>query len=345
MNVLHLIFSMRVGGTQTMLIDIMNQQSTMIKVGLMIVNDDVEDSLLKGISNSVNVYKLGRKPGSRSVLPIIRLNLYILKNKYDVLHCHNHDLIGLLSPSFHKKTFLTLHDVNIESRFFKKYKKLFAISYAVRDDLKKRTGLESKIIFNGINFDLITQRVKNKNGIFRIVQVSRLESNKKGQRIAIEAMGLLRNQGILNVTLDFIGIGSSYEELKEQVMGSNLETIVSFLGLKDREYIYKHLQSYDLLIQPSFYEGFGLTVVEAMAAKVPVLVSDIDGPIQIIENGEYGFHFKCGDAKELSAGIESVMKMELSQLTDKISGGYIYAKKNFSIYKTTLSYVEEYQQR
>ena len=50
----------------------------------------------------------------------------------------------------------------------------------------------------------------------------------------------------------------------------NLNSYISFLGSKDTHYIEQHLKDYDLLVQPSRIEGFGLTVAEAMAAKVPV---------------------------------------------------------------------------
>ena len=48
-------------------------------------------------------------------------------------------------------------------------------------------------------------------------------------------------------------------------------------------------------MQPSRFEGFGLTVAEAMAACVPVLVSKNEGPLEIIDYGKYGYEFENGD--------------------------------------------------
>src|SRR5690606_31369506 len=155
---------------------------------------------------------------------------------------------------------------------------------------------------------------RKKNNNFRIIQVSRLDAEKKGQHIAIEALKLLMERNTSNIVLDFIGAGTSYDALKKQVKDNNLESYAHFLGLRDRDYIYKQLKNYDLLIQPSFYEGFGLTIVEAMAAKIPVLVSNIDGPIEIVQNGKYGFFFECGNALELSSKIEEVMGMDDSKV-------------------------------
>ncbi len=40
-----------------------------------------------------------------------------------------------------------------------------------------------------------------------------------------------------------------------------------------------------------------------MLAKIPVLVSNIEGPLEIIENGKYGFYFKSGDVEDLTHKI------------------------------------------
>ena len=55
----------------------------------------------------------------------------------------------------------------------------------------------------------------------------------------------------------------------------HLNNYISFLGLRYRDYIYYHLSDYDLLVKPSLFEGFGLTIVEGKASGIEVLVSDI----------------------------------------------------------------------
>ena len=76
------------------------------------------------------------------------------------------------------------------------------------------------------------------------------------------------------------------------VQNLHLENEVVFEGLKDQSWVYQNLCNYDLFIQPSRYEGFGLTVAEAIAAKVPVLVSNIEGPLEIIDGGRLGMSFE-----------------------------------------------------
>ena len=67
--------------------------------------------------------------------------------------------------------------------------------------------------------------------------------------------------------------------------------------------------SYDLLVQPSRYEGFGLTVVEGMAAGVPVLVSDIEGPMEVIDKGRHGFAFRSEDFHDCGDRMMEIMEL------------------------------------
>lgn len=343
MNILHLIFSLRIGGTESMLIDIANYQSAKANVSLIIVNDEVHAPLLLKLHQAVKVYKINRKPGSRTIIPVLQINLAVLKVKYDVIHCHNHNMIGLLFPTVHKKAVLTIHTTNIASGYLQKYRKRFSISTAVQEDLKNRTGIDSIVVLNGVNFNDIAVREGKKKNRLKIVQVSRLDINTKGQNIAIDAIKILVDRGITAIELDFIGEGDSFERLKNQAISLGLESHIRFLGLKDRGYIYENLKNYDLLIQPSFYEGFGLTIVEAMAAKLPVLVSDIEGPMEIIKNGQYGAFFKKGDADDLAEKIEWFLNTTGSEINKMTESAYHHARRLYGIETTAERYLREYE--
>ena len=56
------------------------------------------------------------------------------------------------------------------------------------------------------------------------------------------------------------------------------------------------------------YEGFGLTVAEAMAANLPVLISDEGGSYEIIGKGKYGYAFKMEDMDGCAKQIEYIIK-------------------------------------
>ncbi|MBK7099570.1 MAG: glycosyltransferase [Sphingobacteriales bacterium] len=343
MRILHLIFSMQVGGTESMLVDIANCQSVNEKVDIIIVNDEIHEPLLTKLDKAINVIKLKRKPGSKSIFPILQLQTIILKNRYNIIHCHNHNMAGMLLPVFKKRSILTVHTTGVKSVFFSKYKNIYAISQAVANDLKQRADVSSIVVNNGIDFSQIetkklqcrTERHEN----FHIVQVSRLNTNNKGQHVLIEAARILKERGVDNIEIDFIGEGKSLDKLQDLVNDYQLDKNIRFLGLRDRSYIYSHLKNYDLLVQPSFYEGFGLTVVEGMAAKIPVLVSNIEGPMEVIEFGKYGDFFEVGNVNCLADKIQEIIQRSENQKAVEMA--YEYALKNYSVQSTAKRYLEE----
>ena len=120
-----------------------------------------------------------------------------------------------------------------------------------------------------------------------------------------------------------------------------LEKYVTFEGNKTQDYLSEHLCDYDVAIQPSTHEGFGLTVAEAIAAKVPVLVSDIEGPMEIIDNGRYGMFFKKGDIVDLADKLEIILKRGYDY--SMIDPAYDYVKECYDVSITAKKYIEEYK--
>jgi glycosyltransferase involved in cell wall biosynthesis len=333
------------GGSETMLVDIINEQSKTHKVELLIVNNIINEVLVQNINKDVKVHYINRKPGGRNPLPILKFNYIIFKINPAVIHFHNQNGIDLLKYKTTAITCLTIHDVNIPTINFHKYRKLFSISNAVQDDVLVRSGNQATKVYNGIRFDRIESNPNSGNIVkFRIIQVSRLDHEKKGQHILINAVNILvKQREIENIQLDFIGEGNSLEYLKNLANKLNVEKHINFLGIKTRDFIYKELKNYQLLVQPSLFEGFGLTVVEGIAAKIPVLVSDIDGPMEIIKNGKHGFHFKTSDANSCADKIYDIINAYRNdKIDDKINEAYDYAKENFNVIKTAHNYMNNY---
>ena len=74
MKILHLIFSFNVGGAETMLIDIINQQIQKHKVALLIINNQYNETLIRKINSKVDIILLNRIPKSRNIVDVFRLN-------------------------------------------------------------------------------------------------------------------------------------------------------------------------------------------------------------------------------------------------------------------------------
>lgn len=346
MKIIHLIWAFNVGGAESMLVDILNEQSKTEKVHLMIVNQLESRALVDTISKNVKIHRISRKPGSRNILNLLHCNLKILKLRPDVIHCHSHDLIQFipLARQATRKLFLTIHNTGYKTHNFSKYNRLFSISKAVQKDVYNRAGLMSVTVCNGIKTELIKERADYAYENFRMVQVGRLYHKQKGQDIVMHALAhLVHSKNIKNVSMDFIGSGNSEAYLRDLAKKLKVTDHCNFVGLKQREWIYDHLCKYDLLVQPSRFEGFGLTVAEAMAAKVPVLVSDIEGPMEIIDNGKYGYSFIGENSQDLAQKILSIQEeYGSSDFYDKITNGYVHIVQLYDIKQTASNYLKEY---
>ncbi len=344
MKIAHIIYAFPTGGKETMLVDIINEQVKYADISILVLNTLYDKNLISKISKKVSVHLIKRNIGSRNPIPIINLNYILTKYQPNVIHCHNYSIASLILSIINAKKILTVHAMNINTKFHSKYDRLFAISEAVQNDIA-RHSFYSKVIYNGIKVDDILLKNNTTSTAFKIVQVGRLEHEIKGQHILLYALSVLINKySIRNIHLDFIGEGSSLKYLMELTDKLSLTNYVSFLGLCDREYIYSHLKEYDLLVQPSLLEGFGLTIVEAMAAGIEVLVSDIDGPLEIIEKIGYGYIFKSGNAEDCASKIFEIYSnadSPVSQPRHKLQRQA--CKYYFDIEITAKNYLDEYR--
>ncbi len=343
MRIVHFIMSFQTGGSETMLADIINEQIKTNEIALIIFNDQINNEILANLDKRVKVYKLNREEKSRRILPVIILNLLLLRICPDVIHCHHASAARIIF--FKRNLVFTAHTTGITEKRIKIFKQVFAISETVKDDINFRHKIDAKVIYNGIDFNKICKKESYGYDTFKIIQVSRLDHNTKGQHILIEALNILVNEKkVINISVDFIGEGSSYNILDNLVQKYKLRQKVNFLGSKNRGFIYSHLRDYNLLVQPSLIEGFGLTITEGMASKIPVLVSDIKGPLEIVENGKYGWVFDTGDYFDCANKIQFIMQnYQTNQIQYKIDIAYNFVCDKFSIRKTSNNYLAEYK--
>ena len=81
MKIIHLIWAFPVGGAESMLVDILNEQSKTEKIHLMIVNQLESRALVGTISKDVQIHRIYRKPGSKNTLNLLHAALSNLTPK------------------------------------------------------------------------------------------------------------------------------------------------------------------------------------------------------------------------------------------------------------------------
>lgn len=346
MRVIHLIWGLNTGGSETMLVDIVNEQSLTAEVVVLIGNADVDRAVLKRISPRVEVKFLGRPPGSRNPWYILKLYRMHRSLNPDIIHSHAESFIRIARLLKIPKV-LTVHNTGVQlTSVVSNYDAVYSISDAVKIDLAERyPEIITTTIHNGIVFSNITQKSCYDQHPFRIVQVGRLDLKQKGQDILLRVLRNVNNAiGGGNVTIDFIGDGASKKYLVSLAEELGVGEWCRFLGQRSRSYVYENLHSYDLLVQPSRFEGFGLTVVEAMAALVPVLVSDIEGPMELIDNGKFGYFFRTEDYEDCTKKIVDIRRLSKGQeFVEERKKIAEYAKDRFDIASTARKYLDEYR--
>jgi len=347
MKIIHSIFSFNVGGAETMLVDIINQQCKEASVSLIIVNEKLNIDLLNTIDKRVNVYLFNRKESDKMQLlsAFLKINQIVNEINPDVIHCHDNKLFPFFIR-WKRKTCLTVHSVNLSVAFIKQYSKVFAISVAVQQNIKKLSGMNAQVVLNGIEIAQYKRRVKYdfdpKKDEFKIIQISRLTPKQKGQHIAIRAIRLLKEQNPgLNFKLYFVGSGEGLMELEELAVQYAVRDQIVFEGTIDRNQIKNNLQNYHLLIQPSLVEGFGLTVVEGFACGLPVVASDLDGPKEIIETLHSGLLVKPDDPADLAEKIKQIILLYVNK---EINKQIVRTEElsRFDVQTTARNYIQSY---
>lgn len=338
MKIIHIIFSLNIGGSENMLIDIINEQILLNhEVELIIINDDINNTLLGTIDNRVLIRKLKRPSKSKNIYYFIKLYFILFLARTTIVHCHN-SIMGKILKYYNKKKLITIHCTGAAKDGLNNFDRIIAISNAVKIDLKKNGNYDSKVIINGVNCNNIKvkNQINNTNN-YKLLQIGRLE-DIKGQDISLKATANLVKKGF-NIELSLIGTGSTKKKLMELASELKISDHVKFLGALSKKDIYKQIHCYDILLQPSREEGFGLTIIEGMAAKVPVLVSNISGPLEVILNGEIGTSFISENIDDISEKICYILNNE-DQKTER---AYNYTIKNYSIKNTVKNYIKVYK--
>lgn len=118
----------------------------------------------------------------------------------------------------------------------------------------------------------------------RVVAAGRLHP-KKGFDILIRAIGLLRARSV-DVVCDIAGEGEERARLSRLITELDLQDAVRLIGWTSD--VSRFLATGDVFAFPSHQEGFPLTLLEAMAVALPVVSSAIDGPVEMVNQGETG---------------------------------------------------------
>jgi glycosyltransferase involved in cell wall biosynthesis len=129
--------------------------------------------------------------------------------------------------------------------------------------------------------------------------------HEKGVHVLISSMPeILRN---VNARLVIVGDGPIKKSLEGLVQQCNLNSHVLLAGNVDDRTLRLIYQIADVSVVPSLYEPFGITAIEAFAARTPLVVADSGGLSEIVENGKTGVKVIPNDAASLAKGVTKIL--------------------------------------
>jgi len=231
-------------------------------------------------------------------LPVLAYKLARIKNIYITVHQPSDFCSQKAKGLFLLSSFLAT--------------KTTSVTKYVRDSWfgKGKEKNSNTVIYNCISDELLNFNYENQYDSISKVDtlvfcvVGRLRHEKR-QELAIRALSLLKAMG-QKAELLLIGDGPDYAVLNELVSLLGLENDIHFLGNISQLDIAKLLNRVDVAILPSKFEGFGLVAIEAMAARVPVIASNVGGLREVVKNGITGELFTSGNESELALAMKKL---------------------------------------
>lgn len=338
MKILHVIFTLKTGGLENLLIDIANEQVRRgNNVAVLIINSGSETEMISRFDSRIKIFQPGRKAGSRNPLPLVKVNLAAISFAPDVIHVHNENGVNILLPTLRKKVIQTVHTTGIELRGCQAQTPVVAISEAVAEDLKNSCGVDAEVIMNGVRVDDILRRPKSDRPV-NLVCVGRMDVAVKGQDLLIRAM-----KELPDMSLTPIGDGADLEAMKRLAADLGVDSRVNFLGALSRDEIYRRLADFDAFVLPSRQEGFGLVAAEAMAAGLPIVSVNLPGPMEIIDGGRLGFPFESESVGSLVGALKALEANWAEAQERAATEGIDFVKEHFSVATTAARYLDLYR--
>lgn len=150
-------------------------------------------------------------------------------------------------------------------------------------------------------------------GIREVIVVSRIDPIK---RVSLLLEALTRHPQLAELSVRILGTGWDLETL--QARAEKFHPNVQFLGFVTD--VPEQLATADLLVHLCPVEPFGLAIIEAMAANIPVLVPDTGGAANLVEDGVSGFRFHANDVNHLANRLLALMNTPPQILNRVVEG-------------------------
>lgn len=351
-TVCHVIHALGVGGAEV-LVDVMVRELNRNYRCVVAVLDEVGEIGEKLRADGFVVEHLHRQPGiDRSCAK--RLDEFAKREGVSLLHAHQYTPFfqAMLSRGFlgSRPVLLTEHgrhvpDLPSRKRsvvnrlLLRRQDRLVGCGGAVRQALIDNEGLPASrvdVIYNGVDLSAFSTptdgsrvRLRSEFGLadtdFVAVQVARLHE-LKDHITAVKAIDEARRTSP-SIRLLIVGEGDQRTAIEQEIEKRDLQSHVILAG--NRTDIADLLAASDAFLMSSISEGIPLTIIEAMAAGLPVISTAVGGIPEMIQHDQNGYLADAGDNSALARSL--VRLAQMPSLRQKIgNAGLETARRQFS---------------
>lgn len=162
-------------------------------------------------------------------------------------------------------------------------------------------GMNTVVLHNPVRANS-PQQGKHKHG--ELLFVGRLNKQVKGLDYLADIMKQLKRESV-KFHLTVVGSGSDEEWMRQEVQANDLSARVTFVGFQEN--VTPYYERAAVLLSTSRWEGFGMTIVEAMSAGVPCVSFDNDGACEIVRNGKDGILIPKYEVDEFAQAVKKLL--------------------------------------
>lgn len=353
MNILICVPSLCIGGAEKMVEQLVeNIDNVKYNVKLVVLSAKLNTYIEKEIEQrNIDITYINKKVGP-SLVAIIKATNISRGFKPDIIHTHLSSFFYLVPYAIMMKIKI-LHTVHsrpiFEAGGIRRkivdyfYKKQIGIPVAISDMIAKEIAEVYKLntktietVYNPVNINKFSLQVEKRFlKSINFINVARFVEPKNHIEL-IQAFKYV-NDNNKNTKLILVGDGPLRQKIENKIKQLDLCGYVELTGnVPNVEY---YLSSSDVFVLPSIYEGLPLTVLEAMAAGLPVIATSVGGIPDIVKDN--GILVEPGNREELVLSM-----LELANNSDaRMKMGEVAKKEvqKYDISKVTLKYEELYK--
>jgi L-malate glycosyltransferase len=301
-----------------------------------------------GSLNKIDIYNFFKTEQNKTLKKLLyffaflKVNRIIKNNNFDLVHAHyasSYGLVGALSKNliplvisfwgsdvfyFPRKNWITK---SVLKYVLKKADSIQSSSCAMAKEIKLYTDKKVEVVYFGIDTNRFYPKVKIETEKI-VIGVVKTMSPIYAIDHFIKSIPLVQNR---DFEVLIVGGGNQLEEYKNLAKELGISDKVKFEGRVSHEKVLEKLHKMDVFINVSHNESFGVSILEASACGIPVIVHNKGGMSEVVEHGITGLLINDNQPETIANAIDKIVSDKESRLSMGNNGvNFVKSKFEFN---------------